>query len=197
MKKQNLFTTLKVSITLFTLTFSMNACNQVSKEAIVENEEKAFKVEAPATDIHTAAFMGNVGLITQHIQAGTDLDKKNQFGSTPLNTAITFGKTDAAKALIEAGVDINKKNSDGATPLHIAAFFCRADIVEVLLSKEADKSLKNNFGSTALETVSVPFKEIKPFYIQIKKDLAPLGLNLDLNRIEEERPTIAELISLY
>jgi len=74
----------------------------------------------PKTDIHTAALMGDLKVIHQHIKAGSDLDEKDQYGSTPLIIAATFGKTEIARALIDAGADVNCRNNDGSTPLHIA-----------------------------------------------------------------------------
>jgi hypothetical protein len=159
-----------------------------------ESDGSQETVKPPSMDIHAAAFMGNVQAIHQHIKAGTDLNKKDDYGSTPLITATLFGKTEAAFALIEGGADVNLRNNDGSTPLHTAAFFCRTAIVRVLLKNGADKSLKNNYGSTALESVSVPFDEIKAIYDQIGKDLGPLGLKLDYKRLESERPLIADML---
>jgi hypothetical protein len=148
----------------------------------------------PSIDIHAAAFMGNLDAIRQHIQAGTDLNKKDDYGSTPLITAAVFGKTEVALALIEAGADLNLKNNDGSTPLHSAAFFGRTEIVKALLENGADKNLKNNFGSTPLESVSASFEDVKVIYDQVSKDLGTLGLKLDYKRLEKVRPEIAELL---
>ena len=71
-------------------------------------------------DIHTAAFMGDIKAIKQHIAASSDLNVKDQYGSTPLTIAATFGKIEIAQALIEAGANLNIKNAEGSTPLHTA-----------------------------------------------------------------------------
>lgn len=145
-------------------------------------------------DLPTAAFMGNTEAIQQHIHAGTNLDIKDEYGSTPLTIAITFGKTDAAILLIEAGADINIKTNDGSTALHVAALFCRTEVIESLLAHGADKSIQNDYGATALQTISIPFENARPIYDQLSKDLGPLGLKLDYNRIEKTRPVIAEML---
>lgn len=152
------------------------------------------QVKVPQLNIHAAAYLGDLNAIKQHIKAGTDLNQKDEYGSTPLTIAATFGKTEAAKALIEGGADINLSNADGSTPLHVAAFFCRTEIVKALLQKGADKSLRNKYGSTAQESVSGPFQEVKGIYEQINKDLGPLGLKLDYDFLERTRPVIAELL---
>lgn len=170
----------------------LGACNNVQENNA--SSEKEVTPKPPAIDVHAAAFMGNVEAIRQHVLAGTDVDQKDPYGSTPLNTATVFGKTDAALLLIEAGADVNLKNAEGSTPLHNAAFFCRTEIVKALLEKGADKSLKNNYGSTAYASVSGPFSEVKPIYDQIGKELGKLGLRFDYEFIEKERPVIAKML---
>lgn len=145
-------------------------------------------------DLHTAVFMGNLSEVRKHIAAGTDLNKKDQYGSTPLISACLFGKTPVALALIEAGADVNLTNQDGSTPLHTASFFCRPEIVKALLQNGADRSIRNNYGSTALESVAGPFNEVEAIYDQISKDLGPLGLKLDYDYLKTTRPEIAAML---
>ena len=153
------------------------------------------KVKAPSMDIHAATFMGKTELVKQHIAAGTNLNSKEPMGgSTPLITACLFGKTEVALELIKAGVDLNLKNNDGSTALHVAAFFCRTEIVEALVKNGADQILKNNAGATALESVSAPFAQVKGIYEFFGKELGPLGLKLNYDRIEKTRPEVAELL---
>lgn len=148
----------------------------------------------PSMALHTAAVLGNVDAVRQHIKAGSDLNEKDAYGSTPLIAATTFGKTEAARALIEAGADTEITNNDGATPLHIAAFLCYTEIVEALLEAGADRDLRNNTGSTALESVAGPFDDVKVVYDSIGKALGPLGLELDYEHIKRTRPKIAEML---
>lgn len=148
----------------------------------------------PGTDIHTAALTGNLKAVQQHIAAGTDLNEKDPYGSTPLIIAATFGKTEVARALIDAGADVNIPNNERSTPLHIAAFFCRPEIVKMLLENGADKNLRNNYGSTALESITVPFDSVRGVYDQFSKDLGPLGLKLDYEYIIANRDKIADML---
>ena len=175
--------------------FTFGSCgNGQNKSADKETTKTEKEVKVPALDIHTAAFIGNIDAIKGHIAAGTDLNVKDQYGSTPLNIAATFGKTEVAIALIEGGADLTTTNIEGSTPLHTASFFCRTEIVKALLAKGADKTSKNVYGSTALQSVSGPFDQAKPFYEQIAKQLGPLGLKLDMERIKETRPVIADIL---
>lgn len=188
--------TAKVSlISMMTLSLLMS-CEENRKDNSKEElglEEKK-EVKAPRVDIHTATFFANHEAIKQHIEAGTDLNEKDQYGSTPLHVAVTFGRTDIAISLINADADLSIKNPQGSTPLHIASFFCRTEIVKALLAKDADKNVKDNFGSTPLKSVEGPFNDVKPIYDQMTKDLGALGLKLDYKHLEETRPIIAELL---
>ena len=182
-----------IVVTLFTLT----ACGSNKEHSAGEKRQSSGSQtdsDPPGTGIHTAAFMGDLDVIQQHIKAGSNLNEKDEYGSSPLTIAATFDKTEVARTLIEAGADINITNNDGATVLHTAAFFCRAEIVEALLKKGANKGVKNNFGSTALESVSGPFDEVRIIYDQISKALGPLGFKLDYKYIESTRPIIAEML---
>lgn len=173
-------------VLLLALLFSISACDSKG-----QNEAKE---KTSLTNIHEAAFMGNVEAIKAHVKAKSNLNEKDAYGSSPLTIATIFNKPEVAKLLIEGGADINVKSGDGSTPLHSAAFFCRKDIAEMLLNKGADKTIRNNYGSTALESISAPFEDVKPFYDQMSRDLGPLGLKLDYRQIEETRPVIAEMI---
>lgn len=186
---------MSLALIVFVIFSSSCAGDQQGKKEKQTEDLPVQKVEKPNMDIHAAVFMGDMKAIQQHMDIGTDLNSRDAYGSTPLNIATTFGKTDVALLLTKAGADINATNLDGSTPLHTAAFFCRTEIVEALLKQGADKSLRNQYGSTALESVSAKFEDVKAIYIQIGKDLGPLGLRMDLERIESTRPLIANMIA--
>lgn len=152
-------------------------------------------MEIPDMDIHAAVLEGNVDVVRQHIDAGSDINKKEPLGgATPLISAITFGKTEIARQLIDAGADLSAKNNDGSTALHVAAFFCRVETVQALLDAEADKSLRNEYGATPRETVMGPFEAVKPVYELMQTQLGPLGLQLDLREMEKTRPVVAMML---
>lgn len=164
-----------------------------NQETITSNiPAEKLPAKSPNMDVHAAAFMGNIAMLQQHISAGTDLDKKDAYGSTPLMTASLFGKTNAVRVLLEGGASVDLINNEGSTALHTAAFFCRPEIVDLLLEHGADKNIRNNYGSTPYESVAGPFADVKPIYVQLAKDLGPLGLKLDYDYLEITRPQIAE-----
>ena len=185
------------TVLVATLLLSIAACSCSQKDSSNQKDkvqESQTNVKPPDMDIFTASLFGDLKTINQHIKAGTDLNAKDAYGSTPLIIAATFGKTEVAKALIDAGADVNITNNDGGTALHSAAFLCRTKIVEALLNSGIDTSIRNNFGSTALESVLAPFSAVRSIYEQFSRDLGPLGLKLDYEQIEKTRPVIAKMI---
>ena len=150
--------------------------------------------KTPGVSLHLAAFQGNIDAVKKYIDAGSDLNEKDAWGSTPLIIAVTFDRTKVAKALIDGGADLNLGNNEGSTPLHIAALFCRAEIIQALLDKGANKYIRNNNGSTAYDIAASPFDEDKNIYDKLKAALQPLGLVLNYERIKDARPKIAEML---
>ncbi|MCW8801903.1 MAG: ankyrin repeat domain-containing protein [Candidatus Bathyarchaeota archaeon] len=180
---------LKVLMNLLLLAILLPACSQSN------GNNKKTSANAPEIDIHTAVLFNKLEVVRQHIEAGTDINvKESMSGSTPLVSAATFGRTEIAKILIDAGADLTISNNDGTAPLHAAAFFCRVEIVQMLIDANADKTLKNNFGATPRETVMGPFSDMKPVYEMIQQQLEPMGLELDMARIEKTRPVVAMML---
>lgn len=168
-----------------------------AKSAKLISQSSSIQISNPAISIgfHEAALTGNLEVVRQHIIAGSNINEKDpNGGGSPLSTAAAFGKTEVALALIDAGAEINFVKDDGATPLHIAAFFCHTEIVKLLLKNGADKNIKNKEGLTALQTVTIPFKDVKGIYDYFEKVFAPLGLELDMEQIKTTRPVIADIL---
>lgn len=182
----------------FVIFLLFNACSQSGNKNNTPSDNNApakSSVAAPEMDIQTAVISGNLEVVKQHIEAGTNINRKDQMsGSAPLVSAVSFGRTAIAKALIDAGADLNLKNNEGSTALHVAAFFCHIEIVQMLIDAKADKSIKNNFGATPMESVTVPFAEMKPIYEMIQRQIEPLGITMDLGEVQKKRPVVAMML---
>ncbi len=179
-----------------------SACGQSEKPNVssvqLTNQEQSSKneiIETPKEDIHMAIISGHYDVVKQHIESGTDLNRKEQMsGSTPLLTAITFNKPKMAKMLIDAGTDLSIKNNDGSTALHNAAFFCRMDMVKMLLDAGADKTAKNQYGMTPRDLVLADYNDMKPVYEMVSLQLKPMGFTLDLEEVQKARPVVAMML---
>ena len=103
-----------------------------------------------------------------------------------------FGQTEAARLLVENGASLDQTNGDGSTPLHVAAFFCHPETVQFLLEQGADLEVRNSYGKTALESVSGEWSSaLEGAYTMIGE---MWKLDLDMERIKEVRPQVADLI---
>lgn len=149
----------------------------------------------PLVNLHEAVVRGDIAIVRQHIEAGSDVDEKEPTnGSTPLITAALFGRQEIAGELIRAGADVNYQNKEGSTALHTAAFFCHPAVVGLLLESGADKEIRNNTGSRAFDTVKDPFPLVKGYYDYFATTLGPLGLEIDYDHIRDTRPVIARML---
>jgi CubicO group peptidase (beta-lactamase class C family) len=142
--------------------------------------------------LHIAAVQGDAAAVRRLLAGGADPDRLDAYGSTPLIAAITFGHEAAARALIAGGADLSRPNAEGSTPLHVAAFFAREGIVQALLDAGANRYALNDAGDTPRDALFVPFERLRPVYDAVARGLGPLGLQLDLARIEAARPALAE-----
>ena len=66
------------------------------------------------------------------IEAGSNINKQDNFGYTALIYASIYGHIDIVKLLIEAGVDINIQDKYGNTALMIASINGYTEIVKLL-----------------------------------------------------------------
>jgi ankyrin repeat protein len=184
MRKEKL---ISIGLLIFMMSLFLTAC--------VENATSEENKIQPKVDLATAVITDNIEAVRTHIDYGSDLNQKDPFsGSTPLITAATFNKIKIAELLIEADVELNATNNDGATALHSAAFFGRIEIVQLLINAKVDKTIKNNFNQTAAESMQTPFEDLKPIYMMLQEQLAPMGLELDLAELEKTRPVIRMML---
>ena len=116
-----------------------------------------FAGQASATDTKTEDLLAIADgarpeRVWQLIQAGADVNAKNEYGWTPLMIAAIENTPEVLKVLIEAGADVNAKNKDGVTALMPAARNnSNPEVLKVLLEAGADAKAKNNEGQTALD----------------------------------------------
>ena len=148
----------------------------------------------PTVTLIQAAQTGNIAAVSQHIQAGSNLNTRSDFdGCTPIILAAAFGRTDVVKKLIAAGADLTATNNQKHTALHAAAFFCRPDIVEILIDAGIDADALNHNQEKAIDMVRTPLsKEVRYIYRYI---YGMLQLPLDMEVIARERIQITEQLA--
>ena len=93
---------------------------------------------------------GNTQGVIAAINAGVNVNAKDNDDVTALMCAADFGHTETVNALIKAGSDVNaKSNTIGVTALMLAAANGHTETVNALIDAGAD-DLTDNDGNTAL-----------------------------------------------
>ncbi len=188
---------MKTIVTSLVVIFIMGTAFQGFPESGKNNGSAVTQQDPTCTNnIHAAIINNDLESVKTLISSGSDINEKEPAsGSSPLTTAAMMNRKEIAKLLVEAGADLNQANNDGSTALHTAAFFCRTEIVKLLLENGADKSIRNNSNATALESIQAPFEMVKPIYDYIQSIYEPIGLKLDMERLQKTRPAIAKLLT--
>ena len=97
---------------------------------------------APDMSIHDAAKLGDTQAISQHLDAGADVNVKNDFRWTPLHLAVKERRTETVKLLISKNADVNVM-AQGKTPLDMlrsAGLVKETEAISKLLRKHGGKT---------------------------------------------------------
>ena len=88
-------------------------------------------------DIWEAARKGDIKAVKHHLDAGVDVNLKDEFGKlTPLHEAATYGHKEVAELLIAEGADVNAEIMSvkfrGETALDWAIAFKETELTDLL-----------------------------------------------------------------
>lgn len=108
-------------------------------------------VETPLHIAATATYKPKqYALIEALLEAGFDVNAKDESGCTPLQNAISIGvkKETIIRLLLDNGADMESKDQDGDTALHFLAKSSHKSesILRILLESKADVKALNNAG---------------------------------------------------
>lgn len=84
------------------------------------------------------------------IDAGADLNARDNNGWTLLTSAASSGHADVVKLLLGAGADVNARSVSGSTPLSWAVTAGHADVAKLLIGAGADVNAQDKDGWTLL-----------------------------------------------
>ena len=87
----------------------------------------------PNISIHQAVKEGNIEVVKQHLDAGTDLNVKQKDGFTPLHLAAFTDRLEITNLLIKNGADVNAKDNINGIPLHPASAAGHKETIELLI----------------------------------------------------------------
>jgi len=101
-----------------------------------------------------ASQKGHSSMIRNLIDAGVNLEAKDETGSTALISASKNGHDSTVQMLIDAGADVKAKMDDGSTALFCARKNGHESIMKMLIDAEADVKESAKDGNTFLIGVS-------------------------------------------
>ena len=110
----------------------------------------AWEVSATGrTVLHNAALQtDNPTIIVLLLEAGSDANARDDFGSTPLHSGVQNRNPVVTSHLLASGSDPNAENNDGYTPLHFAHLNANARVTALLLDAGANPQALSNDGWT-------------------------------------------------
>ena len=97
-----------------------------------------------------AVSSSNVADIKLLLDAGADIESKDDSDRTPLCLAACRDNMDMVKLLLKAGADVNSKENNDQAPLWWAACNDNINMVKLLLNAGADVNSKNIYNQTPL-----------------------------------------------
>jgi len=113
----------------------------------------AWKKHVAAIDasLIVAARNGDLAMVRQLLESGTNLGVCDESGNTALWAACYGDNLTIMHELMEAGININHQNPEGVTVLMYAASASKTDAVELLVEAGAALDLTNKDDFSALD----------------------------------------------
>ena len=105
------------------------------------------------TELHAAAWTGDVEKIRKLVSQGVNVSVAADFGTTPLHSAAMQGQVASIRTLVSLGANLEARDSLGRTPLFVMVEVSQkpGPALEALLEAGADAGAKDKFGKTPLE----------------------------------------------
>ena len=89
-------------------------------------------VKAPDILIHEAVAEGNIEAVKQYLNAGRDVNAKDEDSWTPLHFAASDGHKEVVELFIAKGADVNVKSKFDETPLDLAIINNETETADLL-----------------------------------------------------------------
>ena len=184
--------------------------------AMQKNQKRVVAALAAAgadLTIHLAAYLGDMAATRRLMEAGADVNLRDDLGRVPLHYAAGQGQAEVARLLIASDAGVNTIDNAGRTPLHWAVE--HGEVTKVLLDHGANLNAEDQSGETALEkAVFGGDKEVVSLLLargadidlhtaayigrldKVKQLLAS-GVDIDVRREQVDPSMFAELRTVY
>ena len=129
--------------------------------AFVYEAAKAGDTDTIVDAFLTAFYAGDAEAVNALVEAGADVNARNESGWTPLHGAISASHLEGVKVLVKSGADVNARNESGNISLHsVGSYYTtlreeRVEVVRILIAAGADVDARNGGGETPLHSFAV------------------------------------------
>lgn len=133
--------------------------------------------------LHMAAGQGYVARVQAMLDAGADLEGRDDAGRTPLLRAVIAGEYDTMQALIAAGASVNARDSNRMTVMHWAAVAMMTSLHPFMVDLAAaggDPWATDNSGECAMDLLYGP---------TYRADVEQAHLGYQARLLEQSTPT--------
>ena len=118
------------------------------------------QINESSTDLITAVKNGDIEAVKKIIDAGTNLDIKDNSGWTSLIRSSSRNNIEVVKLLIDAGANLDIQNNGGSTALIEASSINNIEVVKLLLDNFADEFIVDNEGNSFYHYLNDKNKDI-------------------------------------
>jgi len=137
------------------------------------------------TDIHLAAFSGDLNKVKSLLEAGIDIDATIEVPTgrmkiilTPLCLAIMSGQKEVVRFLVSKGADVNATEGSAASPLGFALMYPEYEVVKLLIDNGADVKARRRRMPLLLTPLSASgFSNLPLFDWEMPIDISLQGPN--------------------
>ena len=103
---------------------------------------------------YAAAYLNEQSSIAYLVNAGTEINGRDNFGLTPLSQTVIGDHSVSAEALLDLGAEINTLDNEGDSPLHSSLVFQADQVTQLLLRRGATYTQSNRHGNSILHSVA-------------------------------------------
>jgi ankyrin repeat protein len=105
-----------------------------------------------ANNIFEQSIKGDLDRIKEFLEAGVNVNVKDQNGTTALMYACIYDNPEIMKFLLENGADVNVQDPPGRTALIYASMYdCSFELVKNLVEYGANVNVKDVYGESVLD----------------------------------------------
>ncbi len=116
----------------------------------MSSEQDSYPGSTVQSALHDAAARGDIEAITASVEAGLDINGRDDAGRTPLMVATYANQVDAFRTLLDRGADVDLQDDQLNNPFLYAGAEGLMEILAIAHQAGADPAITNRYGGVAI-----------------------------------------------